>query len=304
MANTAPVNAIAVEPALLSNSGFTDDERTDREILLETNRLAHRIILKNARSIDEIEATWKIVNESIDALELPPRIHQSLVLNNVVTVRQLLEYSADQLLQLEDMGRLGRNTITEILSEHGLRLREKRTQPNQNLAIPEQKPLPATAPEHQESQAIMSENLDAPLMETGYKVGDLVKHPTQSAWGVGEIISLQDNNLADIQFDTVGKKTLSLEHARLLKIGSREQTVGWQKDRETPVQDFPKALCANCGQPTQFGEKTAHRRAELGWCDSCYKHSQRTFQDKVTGEKRYFDEFRTIDGIKSRFNPK
>ena len=33
------------------------------------------------------------------------------------------------------------------------------------------------------------------------------------------------------------------------------------------------------------------------------KHSQRTFKDETTGETRYIDEFRTIDGIKSRYGP-
>lgn len=66
----------------------------------------------------------------------------------------------------------------------------------------------------------------------------------------------------------------------------------------------PKILCKNCGQSTSFGETAGLERVKLGWCNPCYKHSQRTFKDKHTGEKHFYDELRTIDGIKSRYSPK
>ena len=50
------------------------------------------------------------------------------------------------------------------------------------------------------------------------------------------------------------------------------------------------------------GNHYASERGEA-WCDPCFKHSQRTFEDKQTGEKRYYDELRTIDGIKIRYIP-
>ena len=66
----------------------------------------------------------------------------------------------------------------------------------------------------------------------------------------------------------------------------------------------PKTLCKNCGQPTTFGETADQKRVEMGWCNPCFTHSQRTFMDKESGAKRYYDDLRTIDGIKSRFSPK
>lgn len=71
-----------------------------------------------------------------------------------------------------------------------------------------------------------------------------------------------------------------------------------------PTRDAKgKVLCTNCGAPTQFGETANPKRHQLGWCEPCFKHSQRTFKDETTGETRYIDEFRTIDGIKSRYGP-
>ena len=62
--------------------------------------------------------------------------------------------------------------------------------------------------------------------------------------------------------------------------------------------------CKNCGALTRFTEAASHQRQELGWCDPCFKQSRRTFEDKDTGKKRYLDELRTIDGIKTRFSRK
>ena len=66
----------------------------------------------------------------------------------------------------------------------------------------------------------------------------------------------------------------------------------------------PKTLCKNCGQSTTFGETADVQRVKLGWCNPCFKQSQRTFEDKDSGERRYYDDLRTIDGIKSRYSPK
>ena len=65
-----------------------------------------------------------------------------------------------------------------------------------------------------------------------------------------------------------------------------------------------KTLCKNCGQPTTFGDIADYERVKLGWCNPCFKHSQRTFVDKDTGTTKYYDELRTVDGIKSRYSPK
>jgi hypothetical protein len=65
-----------------------------------------------------------------------------------------------------------------------------------------------------------------------------------------------------------------------------------------------KTVCKNCGQRTTFGDTADVERVKLGWCSPCFVHSRRTFVDKDTSTIRYYDELRTIDGIKSRYNPK
>ena len=66
----------------------------------------------------------------------------------------------------------------------------------------------------------------------------------------------------------------------------------------------PKIFCRNCGHPTTFGDNASLERVKRGWCNPCYAQSTRTFEDPVTGKKRYIDELRTIDGIKTRWSPK
>jgi hypothetical protein len=49
---------------------------------------------------------------------------------------------------------------------------------------------------------------------------------------------------------------------------------------------------------------TNPKRFSHGWYEPCFRHTQRTFQDNTTGETHYYDDFKTIDGIKSRCGPK
>jgi len=51
------------------------------------------------------------------------------------------------------------------------------------------------------------------------------------------------------------------------------------------------------GQPTAA-------RYRLKWCETCFEHNQRTFEDKQASEKWYYDEMRMIDGIKNRYSTK
>ena len=137
--------------------------------------------------------------------------------------------------------------------------------------------------------------------------GDRVWHPKKPEWGKGEVIEDSGATLT-IWFEGVGEKKLSLDFVKPLKLRPSEAVSAaldakpWNEAKELSAGGNP--LCKNCGQPTQFGERADQRRVELGWCDPCFKHSQRTFVEKETGKIRYYDELRTIDGIKSRWSPK
>lgn len=135
-------------------------------------------------------------------------------------------------------------------------------------------------------------------------INDNVINPKMPAWGVGRVIELRPQNIALIRFDGVGAKTLSLDYVRLEKVEAGTLSSNPSSaDEDVPDVDVDgkKVPCQNCGQPTSFTERTDFRRAELGWCKSCFESSLRTYQDKHTGEKRYFDDLRTIDGIRHRY---
>jgi len=140
-----------------------------------------------------------------------------------------------------------------------------------------------------------------------YKKGDRVRHPKKPDWGIGQVLADSTDGTVRIFFTHVGEKTISLDFVQPEKL-SGDAASSLVLDQLTRTETQPrdakgKVLCANCGAPTQFGETANPTRYRLGWCDPCFKHSQRTFEDKSTGEKRYYDELRTIDGIKSRYSP-
>jgi hypothetical protein len=143
------------------------------------------------------------------------------------------------------------------------------------------------------------------LME--YKKGDRVRHPKKPDWGIGQVLTDSTDGTVRIFFTHAGEKTMSLDFVQPEKL-SGDAALSPILDQldlaAEPTKDAKgKVLCTNCGAPTQFGETANPTRYRLGWCEPCFKHSQRTFEDKHTGEKRYFDELRTIDGIKSRYSP-
>ena len=140
-----------------------------------------------------------------------------------------------------------------------------------------------------------------------YKKGDRVKHPKKPEWGIGQVLADSTDGTIRIFFAQAGEKTLALDfvHPELLSSDVASSPILDRLDPiAQPAKDAKgKVLCANCGAPTQFGDTANPKRYRLGWCEPCFKHSQRTFEDKSTGEKRYYDELRTIDGIKSRYSP-
>ncbi len=140
-----------------------------------------------------------------------------------------------------------------------------------------------------------------------YKKGDRVRHPKKPDWGIGQVLTDSTDGTVRIFFTHAGEKTMSLDFVQPEKL-SCDAALSPILDQlnlaAEPTKDAKgKVLCTNCGAPTQFGETANPTRYRLGWCEPCFKHSQRTFEDKHTGEKRYFDELRTIDGIKSRYSP-
>ena len=134
---------------------------------------------------------------------------------------------------------------------------------------------------------------------TYYLKGERVKHPIKDDWGIGQVLTDSNDDTVKVFFSIAGEKSIALKYAQPIKV--------FDKDAESDILDnlqleIPKhkgkTLCKNCGQPTYFTERTDPKREDLGWCGPCYSHSQRTFEDKETGKKRYFDEFRTVDGIR------
>ena len=138
-----------------------------------------------------------------------------------------------------------------------------------------------------------------------YKKGERVRHPMKKDWGLGQVLEDSNGETVKIFFGNAGEKVISLKYVQPHKLLGKEAAdpvLDNLNFTESPKQG--KQLCNNCGDPTLFGRRTNFKRAELGWCDSCFKQSQRTFKDKATGKERYLDELRTIDGIKNRYGPK
>ena len=140
-----------------------------------------------------------------------------------------------------------------------------------------------------------------------YKKGARVRHPIKQEWGVGHV--LEDGTIEGVKvfFERAGDKDLSLSHTQLILLTRDEGRSlildALNFDKPTVSKDG-KPLCKNCGSPTNFTDRTTQDRVLKGWCEPCYKQSHRTFEDKDTGEIRYLDETRTIDGVKSRYNRK
>lgn len=140
-----------------------------------------------------------------------------------------------------------------------------------------------------------------------YKKGDRVNHPKKPDWGIGQVLVDSNGGTVRIFFTRAGEKTISLDFVQPEKLsGDAASSLILDQLNLTsqPTREVRgKVLCTNCGAPTQFGDTANPKRYQLGWCEPCFRHSQRTFIDKTSGETRYIDEFRTIDGIKSRYGP-
>ena len=141
-----------------------------------------------------------------------------------------------------------------------------------------------------------------------YKKGERVRHPKKNEWGVGQVLADSSGGSVKILFTHAGEKTIALDFVQPVRLsgGDAASVILDSLDfSDAGSRDSKgKVACKNCGAPTQFGDTANPTRFKLGWCEPCFRHSQRTFQDKHTGETRYIDELRTVDGIKSRYSPK
>jgi hypothetical protein len=141
-----------------------------------------------------------------------------------------------------------------------------------------------------------------------YRKGERVRHPKKPDWGVGQVLADSSGGSVKIFFERAGEKVIALDVVPPAKLvggdGSSAILDSLDFSDAGSKNSRGKVACKNCGAPTQFGETANPTRFRLGWCEPCFKHSLRMFEDKQTGEKRYFDELRTIDGIKNRYSPK
>jgi hypothetical protein len=135
-----------------------------------------------------------------------------------------------------------------------------------------------------------------------YKKGERVKHPTKYEWGVGQVLADSAGGSITIFFSRIGEKTLSLDYVTPRKVVGEEAVSAVLDSLNFDTHQNKAIRCRNCGNTTNFGETANSQRVAQGWCEPCFRHSQRTFDDRLTGEKRYFDELRTVDGIKGRFS--
>jgi hypothetical protein len=62
-----------------------------------------------------------------------------------------------------------------------------------------------------------------------YLHGDRVRILGKPEWGPGFIQGRSKNGKVDVAFERVGKKTLSLQHAKLMKVSLRD--IRWLEER-------------------------------------------------------------------------
>ncbi len=283
-------------------SSLLDDQRSDREVILETHRLVQKLALRGAKTLVELEHAMMMIVQPTSALDLNSRTAAALASAGIVTVRDLLAQTPSSLLQHESIGRLARNEIIEVLSIHGLRLADsesgERILPHATNGHTSQepiKPVPEAAPKSTETSP-------PPEIDTPLRKGDVVSHPTKPDWGIGRVQSVTSDGVATILFADAGEKNISLKYIQLRKLQQQSGAPALQPQTDSAKEPPPgKVLCTNCGQPTLFTDNASAQRHALGWCDACFKHSQRTFKDSVTGETRYIDDLRTVDGIKHKY---
>ena len=144
-----------------------------------------------------------------------------------------------------------------------------------------------------------------------FEPGDRIVHPSKPEWGIAEVLS-QSTNVITVWFEEVGKKKLSLTYVKPMRVFGKNakskvlQTQPWESNQaaEDTIKDGAKTRCKNCGQNTVFNSRSSPARVDLGWCEPCMRQSQRKFVAKENNETIYYDDYKTIDGIRTRYNAK
>jgi len=134
-----------------------------------------------------------------------------------------------------------------------------------------------------------------------YFKGERVINPKMKVWGIGQVLLNSDSDSVTVFFSNVGEKMISLKYAVLKKVSGKDaESSILDNIKSSKPEHKGKKLCKNCGQPTQFQKTTSYYRSELGWCVPCFSYGQAPFADKETGKRPYFDQLRTVDGIRKQ----
>jgi len=134
-----------------------------------------------------------------------------------------------------------------------------------------------------------------------YSKGERVINPKMKVWGIGQVLLNSDSDSVTVFFSNVGEKMISLKYAELKRITGKDaksEILDNLKSHESEHKG--KKLCKNCNQPTQFPERSNSHRYDLGWCSPCFNYGQAPFENKETGKRPYFDQLRTVDGIRKQ----
>lgn len=279
----------------------------DRDLLVEIKQLVTRALPSSCMSILEIEALTAKLELPVTMLNFPETAFRFFESSEIKTVGDLVRLSESDLLASPLLARRSYDLIVAELASMGLRLINSRDATSKNGSTSIENFDVKEKISHQDAVEIHrpSESVEQGSgANSRIVVGDYVINESKPEWGNGKVTETT-NSLYTIEFTAVGTKTLSREHVQLKKIFNSGRSP-YEKTPFFPdkVNEDGYDLCRNCGQRTQFTGDSLSERVKLGFCNKCFTETKRTFVDKDTGEKRSFDELRTIDGIKSWYSPK
>ena len=75
--------------------------------------------------IDKNTPTAFVLRMPVDELDIPPRAWMCFMMENIITIGDLVEQSERNLLKIKNFGRTSLNQVKKRLSEHSLKLREE-----------------------------------------------------------------------------------------------------------------------------------------------------------------------------------
>ena len=75
--------------------------------------------------IDKNTPTAFVLSMPVDELDIPPRAWMCFMMEDIITIGDLVEQSERDLLKIQNFGRTSLNLVKKRLSEHNLKLREE-----------------------------------------------------------------------------------------------------------------------------------------------------------------------------------